>query len=66
MLSDLLSSQEDEETSLFAVMMHAIAAHGQEITATDLERAAGSAGRTLQQTTPLYGRPAKPAGMDVR
>jgi hypothetical protein len=50
-------------------MMHpnaAGAAHGQEITATDLGRAAGSASRTLQQTTPLYGRPAKPAGMDVR
>jgi FO synthase len=33
------------------------AAHGQELTVADLERAAASAGRTLRQRTTLYGEP---------
>jgi FO synthase len=40
------------------------AAHGQETTVADLERAAASAGRPLRQRTTLYGEPARrPAPM---
>jgi FO synthase len=40
------------------------AAHGQELTVADLERAAASAGRPLRQRTTLYGEPARrPAPM---
>jgi len=35
------------------------AAHGQETTLADLQRAAGSAGRPLRQRTTLYGEPAR-------
>ena len=35
------------------------AAHGQELTVADLERAAASAGRPLAQRTTLYGEPAR-------
>lgn len=35
------------------------AAHGQEITVADLERAAASAGRPLRQRTTLYGEPVR-------